>query len=101
MTEKTLTPRFGCPLCRIYTTREILTQLYYEDALVIVVRCKTCKDSVMAVIKQHTGTPSVEDKALVLQRFKDVLRSYNIKGGQFTYDMQTIKDHWHIHYRKE
>lgn len=82
----------SCPLCRLYTFRELYGPIYYEDHVCIVVDCKSCSVP-MVVLKRHTVTPTPQE----LQHMLHILRK--VDNGKVDLVRRTIKDHWHAHLR--
>ena len=80
-----------CPLCRLWHDGEMTTKLHYEDELLIVVDCVTCKIP-MFVIKRHTTEVSDEER----QRIFDV-RDKLWFGSELRCELRNIKDHYHCH----
>jgi diadenosine tetraphosphate (Ap4A) HIT family hydrolase len=81
-----------CPLCKL-ATGNIKTKLYYQDKIVIIVNCLTCKIP-MIVLKRHTMKPNNFERAHMEMVPKELFGP-NIK---FRKKPSKILDHihWHI-----
>jgi len=81
----------SCPLCRLWHDREIKTPFHYEDELIIIVDCTTCKVP-MVVIKRHdiqvTPTESARIEEVVNRKWP---------GATLRCAPRRIKDHYHCH----
>lgn len=79
----------SCPLC----AREPKTRHYYEDDVLWVVECLTCRVP-MVVIKRHSPDPTPEEyeyaKRLGFRLFPE--RSFDDRP-------RSIPGHWHAHLR--
>lgn len=89
----------GCPLCRIFTKKEILTKLHYPENIedipkseFVIVDCKSCNKP-MVVIGEHVTSITSECWGRILYRSKKIFGS-NINLRTKT---RTIRDHWHAH----
>lgn len=92
ISQKNNPNRLPCALCRIYgSEREVVTKLYYEDKVCIVVECKSCHTP-MFVLKHHVAVPTHEER-LHMVTLADELFPKSYK--RFT--MRVIKDHFHFH----
>lgn len=83
--------RSDCPLCRLWHDREITTKVHYEDAVIIIVDCLTCKIP-MVVIKRHDGNATETEKAHI----------HNIVQGKWPGSTlrctpRQISNHFHCH----
>jgi len=80
-----------CPLCRLCHDGEIVTTLYYEDDLIIIVACAKCKIP-MVVIKRHDANTTSAEK----QRINQVVQK-RWPGAKLRCEPRAIKDHFHCH----
>lgn len=78
-----------CPLCG----RKLETTLYYEDDLLWIVDCKTCRCP-MAVIKRHSPTATPDEILRIKCQFA------KLGVGAFDDTPRKIKDHYHAHKRR-
>jgi len=89
----------SCPLCRIFTHREVKTKLYWPKSIdevpnaeFVVVLCKECKTP-MVVVSEHLTDIHKELKGRILYQCRKmfgnsiILKKHN---GQ-------VKDHLHYH----
>jgi len=81
----------NCSLCRLWHDREIATKVYYEDDVIIIVDCLTCKIP-MVVIKRHAGNVTEEEKDYI----DDVVRR-KWPGSKLRCTPRQIPDHFHCH----
>lgn len=111
----------NCPLCRLTQDREILTRVVYEDDLIMVVDCQTCRVP-MAVLKAHRASFSESEKERVRRFFNDLLAADPVPlaestdltrlfGGELLmndpasapwvidWEQRKIPDHAHCHLR--
>jgi len=99
LTKKTPTPHTGCPLCRIYEEREIITRYYYENNIVIIVDCKTCGVP-MVVLKRHTDIPTAEEGQEMYNAQLNRIPKSCIKPGWWVDIAQgSTPNHAHFHLR--
>ena len=94
----------SCPLCRIFSHKEVITKLYWPESIedipkseFVIVDCKSCKVP-MVVLGEHITTINRETWGRILYRTKKIF------GSRVTLrtKTRTIRDHWHAHvYKKE
>jgi hypothetical protein len=63
-----------CPLCRLVEDGEVLTQIRFEDELLLVTDCVVCRTP-MAVAKAHRPHFKLEEKALIRAYYRMLLAS--------------------------
>jgi len=82
----------NCELCRLYENREIVTRLYHEDDVCIVINCKVHNVPIL-VLKRHTAFPTQEElshlKKIALKLFPEMHFRDSSSGS--------IRDHFHLH----
>lgn len=82
----------SCELCRIYgPEREVVTKLYWEDSVCIVVDCKTCNTPLL-VLKRHAITPSHEERLHMVTLAEQLFPKCYMRFTQ-----RRIQDHYHFH----
>jgi len=80
----------SCPLCRLYEKREIITRLYYEDDVCIVVDCSTHHVPII-VLKRHAKTPKPEELKHMRKIAEKLFPGKPFRGPR------SILDHFHLH----
>ena len=81
-----------CDLCKA----EKLTKQYYEDNLLWIADCKTCKVPII-VLKKHQAKFTAEEKFYITDI---VMEKFGEKApNHLDWKMKTIKDHAHCHLR--
>lgn len=83
-----------CPLCRIFTNKELLTKVYYLDSKgdFIILDCLSCKIP-MVVIREHLTSVDKELWGRILYASRKLFGSSII----LRLKTRTIHDHWHAH----
>ena len=77
-----------CPLCR----HERVTRHYYEDDLIYICDCKTCRVP-MVVLKEHRGAVAEGERREILDRVREIFG----EGARLRGSMRSIRGHWHDH----
>ena len=89
----------GCPLCEIFTKKNVITKLYWPetieevpDAEFVIVNCKTCRIP-MLVWNEHITSVTREGWGRILYRCRKIF------GGNVTLKQHNrqIRDHLHYH----
>lgn len=83
-----------CDLCKA----EKLTHRYYEDDLIWIAECKTCKCP-MIVLKKHHKAFTDEEKFYIIDCIMSLFGKTAPK--HIDWNMKTMKDHVHCHLRGE
>ncbi|MCK4358985.1 MAG: hypothetical protein KAW92_09625 [Candidatus Cloacimonetes bacterium] len=81
-----------CELCKA----EKLTHWYYEDDLIWIADCKTCKCP-MTVLRKHHKTFTNEEKFYIIDKIMELFGRTAYK--YIDWNMKTIKNHAHCHLR--
>lgn len=89
----------NCPLCRIFTHKEVVTKLYWPntieevpDSEFVIVDCKSCNIP-MVVLGEHVTSLNKECWGRILYRTKNIFGKNIILRTK----TRTIRDHWHAH----
>ena len=93
-----------CPLCRIFSHKEVITKLYWPervedipDSEFVIVDCKSCKVPLI-VLGEHLTDINRECWGRILYMTKKIFG----KWVTLRLKTKTIRDHWHCHvYKKE
>lgn len=77
----------GCPLCNL----ERRTYWYYEDKIIVICDCETCKVP-MVVLRRHTLTPTRKE-------MEHLIRVVGNEFGVYSFRTRcsTVHDHFHYH----
>jgi len=78
----------NCPLCEL----KIITRLYYEDPMFVIIDCATCKVP-MVVFRPHRE-PTKEEQEKMVTKAKELFPD---RVPDFR--RRSIPDHWHMHMR--
>jgi len=80
-----------CPLCRLYERGEVLTKLYFEDDVCVVVDCASHPTKKLCVLKRHSSEPTPEEKQHMRLTMQRLFPNIQLRMPR------SILDHWHLH----
>jgi len=86
-----MTIPLDCPLCRLYLKRELVTPLYYEDAICIIVDCATHPSKKLIVLKRHAELPTTNEA----EHIQEI--AYKLFPRKIWRYPASLPDHFHLH----
>ena len=81
-----------CELCEL-AKGKIITKLWYQDNLMIIVDCKTCVGTPLVVFKGHKE-PTLDERMRMIDKARELF-----PDKRFDFQRRAVPDHYHFHMR--